>query len=217
MVSVVNFIAKLKQLIHVDDVEVQNAVVRAKKLLRTAGLPAPDIDTGTTDNWLSYTDCISDVFFGKGAALMHKLKVRDLAHTALHEMLHILVEEYVPTKGIRQVFGNKRAWDADQNLTAALQEPSGHFVSRYAQTHPDEDFVETLAFVIEGYAGIDGESEWLHDKIEAAEEWVDCVRGLVKDDTKKRVNQAKRAKRIKPRKAMSSMIPSRRGLSVRHT
>lgn len=60
----------------------------------------------------------------------------------LHEFLHLLLERFPLTDDEALTFGSEDEWYADQNLWAWLTK-GNQYITRYAATHPEEDFIET--------------------------------------------------------------------------
>lgn len=92
----------------------------------------------------AYPDETDRVYLGWLTRVFGKTK-----HSALHETIHVLTEHFPLTRGIMRPFGAKADWDAKQDLWAWATRGS-YFVSRYAATHPEEDFVETAIAVLKG-------------------------------------------------------------------
>jgi len=140
------------------------------EILEEEGLPIPDVSFTKTSEFYSFTDRRSRIAIGWGVRFVTMLGSDRLRHTVLHELLHILFTRYAPTEAVRRVFGDRAAWSAPQKMWNAWRLRADGCVSRYAHTHPEEDFVETAAFMLEG-GSLSGK------KARAVEQWFEEVRG----------------------------------------
>ena len=103
----------------------------------------PDIGPGLS--FLSYMEPgdTSQVFIGFITRLLNRTK-----RSALHEMVHTLIERFPLTEGERSIFGTADEWEADQSFIRGFMR-SGKHLNFYAGTHPEEDFVETACALLQ--------------------------------------------------------------------
>lgn len=150
----------------------ESILAECKATLAAAGLIIPRTKLDCTHEFLSYTDGPSILYVGSGVRLLHKLGIRRLHRSVLHELFHILVFRVPPNYDDRYVFGTPDEWGEKQHMLRMLGSKKG-YVSRYAKTHPEEDFVETALFVL-GNGGIC--SSAIKRKVQAVEHWFDKIR-----------------------------------------
>lgn len=85
----------------------------------------------------------SNVFIGLVTRILNRSK-----RSALHEMVHTLLEKFPLTGAGYTTFGTEEEWDADQSFLRGLSRHGKH-INYYAGTHPEEDFVETVCAVLQ--------------------------------------------------------------------
>ncbi len=123
-------------------------------ILNAHGIPLPKIILRTTPHIFSHTDGSNNVFLGLGIRIAYMLGLINesrLCRTILHEIMHVVVWAFPPSPGVRNLFGTPAEWDAPQRFLRVFNGPGDRYVSRYAQTHPEEDLVETsVSFLMEG-------------------------------------------------------------------
>lgn len=154
------------------------ALRECKEVLQEYQLYVPEIDIDGAATFLSYTDTRSEVRIGLGVRVLSVVAGSEhMVWTVMHEVMHVLFARFKPSKKIRDVFGTRTEWRAEQRLMKWLRDDE-EYVSRYAQTHPEEDFVETATFYL--LRGIPGWDEAVMEKGEAIEEWFDSVRRRAK-------------------------------------
>lgn len=141
----------------------------AKEIIEGAGLIVPRTRLVLSNTWFSYVDNPREVNVGLGVRIFGtRNRIR---HSILHEHMHILVFRVKPDVQSKEPFGDPDAWDDDQRFLCWWGSKRGH-VSRYALTHPEEDFVETAVFLLEGGLA-DDDTE---DKVQAVLRWFRKVR-----------------------------------------
>jgi len=121
---------------------------KCESILEKHGLPVPDITIETTNNLLSYTYSDGIIYIGLLARAAGLLSKKTLRHTILHEMMHNVFDSHTPNWEIRTIFGTEEEWAEEQKMLRYLSLKSG-YVSNYAKTHPEEDFVETAVALLE--------------------------------------------------------------------
>lgn len=100
-----------------------------------------------------------------------------------HEVGHALVEFLAlgKSKDCRKLFGNFALEYPDDGLMfSPLLEEDKDYITKYAQTHPEEDFADTFAFCL------CGENEQLRGKSERVKNKVKFVKSLIQETLKKR-------------------------------
>lgn len=141
----------------------------AKGIIEGAGLITPRTRLVLSNTWFSYVDNPREVNIGLGVRIFGTRN--RILHSILHEHMHILVFRVKPDAQSKRPFGDPEDWDDEQRFLCWLGSKRGH-VSRYALTHPEEDFVETAVFLLEG--GLADEDT--EDKVQAVIRWFRKVR-----------------------------------------
>jgi len=91
--------------------------------------------------------------------------------SSLHELVHVLLEDVPLTDKEIRVFGSRKSWYGTQQWWKYIL-PNSRYITRYAATHPEEDFAETIVSLLQfatfpaGYA----------KKVQVAESWLAAVR-----------------------------------------
>lgn len=124
-------------------------LTKCKRLLKAQGITLPGLTVFPSQYLLSYTCGAGIVYMGRAVRWKHALGFNGLLHSMLHEMGHNLIELYPPTPETLRAFGSPTEWDKPQRLLKMLKPRNkSKFVSQYAQTHPEEDMVETAVHVL---------------------------------------------------------------------
>lgn len=129
--------------------EEEFAFEEAKDRLREAGLIVPRAKLRYSRHWYSWTDCRRAVYLGKMRRVGHELLLIRLEPILLHELVHMLVERVPIDSADKAVFGTSEEWNAASDVTVFGITPCG-YVSAHATVHPEEDFVETAAYLLDG-------------------------------------------------------------------
>jgi len=70
-----------------------------------------------------------------------------------------------------KLFGNEYDWDKDQDFFEYISLPNDDYVSQYGRTHPEEDLVETMVFVLYHVKMWDPQKGGARDKVKAVRKW----------------------------------------------
>jgi hypothetical protein len=105
---------------------------------------------------------------------MHDTGMRDLNHSVMHEMVHILMENFPPSPKQKRIFGTPEDWKEEQKFSRMFARDSMCYATRYGMTHPDEDFVETVTAILLGEDVPD--NVVVDTKVATAEEWLNGLR-----------------------------------------
>ena len=151
----------------------KNLVKKCNRILEAEALPTVEIIIEETPELLSFTMCDGTIYMGAVARTLSKLGCRDLMHTVMHEIVHNLMESHA-SEEYNGVFGTKEEWAAEQKMTRMLALNSMNYVTRYAMTHPDEDFVETVTCLLLSETVPD--TECVNDKLEAVKSWMEALK-----------------------------------------
>jgi hypothetical protein len=120
-------------------------------ILKDYGLPTNTLSgilpPKKTNELLSYTD-YRHIYLGTLIRVIGTFIPTRITETILHELLHIYVHQYPPHKKEKAPFLS-RAWNSTQQLSRIFC-LSGEYVSAYARTQPEEDFVESAKYFLLG-------------------------------------------------------------------
>ena len=152
-------------------------VIKCLQILKENELPTKFLyeylPVMSTNELLSYTDG-EIVCVGLLTRVSNLFTKDSTTHSILHELLHLYVDTYPPTKREMKAFGTQREWSLTQKFSSMLKTCiPDEFVSRYSQTHPLEDFVETAKYILLDKENIP------HKKEIDVTTWLDRVRELV--------------------------------------
>ncbi len=144
----------------------------AKGLLSEADLPVPRAKVRATGKLLSWVGNPREV----NAGLLTRVfgSYQKQVHSLLHELLHILVYRYPPAPAVRACFGTPREWEAPQQKLRMLGKNAA-YVTAYASTHPEEDFVETAAFLLQEEEPVVSNAQ-VWEKAQAVNTWFEAMR-----------------------------------------
>ena len=120
-------------------------------ILATNGITSPKFTIYPSQHLLSHTHCSGTIYIGKAVRLKQRLFGGGVMHSMLHEIVHTLIAYYPPAYEALEVFGSPMEWDRKQCFVRTLKPRNvTKYISQYAQTHPEEDMVETAVHVLLG-------------------------------------------------------------------
>ena len=122
---------------------------------------------------LSYTNTVDDIQIGVIARAAHKLGMRDISWSIAHEICHNLIAQKGVSKKYRKVFGSEDEWESGQKMFRWVRGNSSKYVTRYAATHPEEDFCECLVAQILGPST--SSYPVVNRKLKAAAQWLRLI------------------------------------------
>lgn len=132
---------------------IEDVVNEVDAQLRSVGIDLPfRVEYG---RFVGMTSCVDDTIFIPTWQIVRVLPPfkHALVHTLLHECGHVFLWQHharLQRAGFERVFGADEDYPSAMTLLYFKVCPDeGAFVSGYATAHPEEDWAETFAYVVE--------------------------------------------------------------------